>query len=757
MAGVFLSYSREDAAKAKSLAAALERAGHQVWWDRHIRSGSEYSGAIEEALNSADAVLVLWSKASIASPWVRDEAAEGRDSGRLVPVVLDECRPPMGFRQFQSMDLSGWTGRGAPKRLNELLGAIAGKSGEKAASSKLVARKGTDQPFRAKSSIARPLLALIAVVALVAGGWFYWSRYSDAAAETPTIAVLPFADLSPQRDKAYFAEGVAEEILSLLARDPGIRVIGRSSSRQFQDSSSDLTGIRKALGVTHVLEGSARTAGNELRMSVRLIDASDGRQIWAEDYQRELSNVFAVQSEIGRAVAERLSGSLSHKVRDARAQATAADTYALYLAARAKMRERTAPSLTQALELAKRVLAADPNYAPGHAIYAELLWLLSEDNYGTMPLAQVWPVARRHALRAIKLAPGRAEGYAALGIGPPPQTAIAALRKAIALDPSRSELRLWLAAMYLELGRNAEGLKEHQAAVAMEPIWAPAVRNLANIHAASHRFDEAEGVVRSYENRGGSAAQAALMRSQIAWMRGDLSETVRYVEIARRIQPELLSSSPNLPFLYFDLGFFDRAAELVSGDPRRRLFVSGKYSELAVKVRKEGLWGQPSAGLALDALAIVRDWPAIESQYDARPASERELCKSSLGAAGAIQVATALKARGRDREVRELVGCVKERIAAQSKGSDRSFFYPGYYLAALSAQVLALEGKGEASLREMNRALDLGYWTPNVTGLGLYPAFDASRSTPAYRELEARFKRKIAIERQQVLQQQRRS
>ncbi|MBA3510764.1 TIR domain-containing protein [Sphingomonas sp.] len=756
MASVFLSYSREDAAKAKSLATALEHAGHQVWWDRHIRSGSEYSGAIEEALNSADAVLVLWSKASVASPWVRDEAAEGRDSGRLVPVVLDNCRPPIGFRQFQSMDLSGWSGRGAPKPVDELLGAIAGKGG--------TGRPGSDPPPPANakrsalldSRITRPLLAAFAAVVLLAGGWFYWTGYSDAAAETPTIAVLPFADLSPQRDKAYFAEGVAEEILSVLARDPGLKVIGRSSSRQFQDSSSDLQGIRKALGVTHVLEGSARTAGNELRMSVRLIDASDGSQVWAEDYQRQLSNIFAVQAEIGRAVAQRLSGSLSRGVREAPEQTTAADTYTLYLAARAKMRERTGPALAQAMQLARRVIAADPNYAPGHAIYAELLWLLSDRNYGTTPFEQVWPIARRHALRAIKLAPNRSEGYAALGIGPPPETAIAAMRKAIALDPSRSELPLWLAGAYFEVGRNREALEAHRAAVEREPIWAIAVRNLANVYAASRNYEEAERTVRAFESRGGAPAHAALMRSQIAWMRGDLSEAARYAEVVARSQPELLTSIPQLAYLYHDLGFFDRAAELAASDARRRLFVSGNYSALASRVREEGLWGQSSAALSLDALAMVRDWSAIEALYDARPASARDVCKSQVGPLGAIQMAAALNARGRDQDVRLLLGCVKKRIAEQSRGPVRSFYYTEDYLAAMSAQVLAIEGNGQAAFREMNRALQLGFWTSHSTGLGFLAAFDPFRSTREYREIDERIKRRMAIERQQLLRQQHR-
>ena len=112
MASVFLSYDREDATKARSIALALEKAGHQVWWDRHIKGGAQYSKEIEAALKAAQAVVVLWSKESIDSAWVRDEAAAGRDSGRLVPIKLDQAEPPLGFRQYQTIDLSAARGRG---------------------------------------------------------------------------------------------------------------------------------------------------------------------------------------------------------------------------------------------------------------------------------------------------------------------------------------------------------------------------------------------------------------------------------------------------------------------------------------------------------------------------------------------------------------------------------------------------------------------------------------------------------------------
>ena len=124
MAQVFLSYDREDGAKARIIAQALERAGHFVWWDLHIKGGAEYGKVIEQALDQADSVVVLWSARSVDSAWVRDEAAAGRDKGCLVPVLLEAVSPPMGFRQYQNLDFSTWKGRGKPPRLAELLDSI---------------------------------------------------------------------------------------------------------------------------------------------------------------------------------------------------------------------------------------------------------------------------------------------------------------------------------------------------------------------------------------------------------------------------------------------------------------------------------------------------------------------------------------------------------------------------------------------------------------------------------------------------------
>ncbi len=168
MASVFLSYDREDLARAQPIAAALERAGHAVWWDRQIKPGAEFSKAIEAALQSADAVVVLWSANAVESHWVRDEAAIGRDTGRLVPTSLDGASPPLGFRQYQTIDLSDPTARRRGDALGELLAAVADRCGKGDPSPFPVVRSAAPVGRLARREVG---LGLVAAAAVGGGGW----------------------------------------------------------------------------------------------------------------------------------------------------------------------------------------------------------------------------------------------------------------------------------------------------------------------------------------------------------------------------------------------------------------------------------------------------------------------------------------------------------------------------------------------------------------------------------------------------------
>ena len=748
MANIFLSYARDDAPKARAIAKWLERAGHEVWWDRHIDGGSDFSGEIEAALKRSDVVLVLWSKASLRSAWVRDEAAEGRDTGRLVPLLLDESLPPLGFRQVQSISVRGWSTRGNPPEHRAILNAVAARGGAQAAP-RDDAAKPRATPGR------RPMLALAAGIALVVAAiaaWLVIDRRAPSA-ETPVLAVLPFADLSPGRDKAYFTEGVAEAILTMLAREPGIKVIGRSSAEQLQDARGNAEQVRKALGVTHVVEGSARSVGDQLRMSVRLIDASDGSQLWAEEYQRRMDNIFALQDEIGKAVAKRLSGSFN--AAGGAQQLTAADTYALYLAARARLRERELASLKEARSLGQRVIAADPGYAPGHALLAEATWLLNEDSYGTIPVERARRLAEPHARKAIELAPNAADGYAAMGLihGNEPQ-GVGYLRKAAKLDPARADVRNWLGQTLNSIGRRDEALAQFRAVIEIEPLWSPGVSMYAYTLAASERYDEALAVVTTFERRGGAPAHANKIRGDVANYRGDFSEALRLGLLALRQDRETPLADMSTGWYYHMLGFPDRTRSLSKNLPVfTKLFMAYDYDGLAAKVSKDGasIWELADSRMAIEGLAHRRDWGAIAALFDSHPRGIADLCASQPKAPLMTHLANALQKVGRGADSRALLACHKAAIEREARGSIRSAYFPAGQIRVAWAQIHALEGRSDQAFDHMDRAIAGGWRTPVGRGLWEYPAFDPYRASPRYAAADARLKRLIAIERAEAL------
>lgn len=181
MASVFLSYDHEDAARAAPIAAALEAQGHSVWWDRHIQGGAEYISAIESAVAAADVMVVLWSGNSVHSTWVRDEAAEGRDAGKLVPVLIEPVKPPMGFRQYQTVDFAAWSGGKRIPQLPQLLHAIdqLAASGslrqEKPPSPAEVKPAGTQQPSRDRMSRRALIGGGTAVLVALTTGGLWWT------------------------------------------------------------------------------------------------------------------------------------------------------------------------------------------------------------------------------------------------------------------------------------------------------------------------------------------------------------------------------------------------------------------------------------------------------------------------------------------------------------------------------------------------------------------------------------------------------
>lgn len=248
LADIFVSYSSDDRARVEPLISRLEAVGYSVWWDHRLHGGSMFSEEIETELENAAFVVVAWSASSIKSRWVADEADAALQAGKLIPVRFDDVKPPLGFRQVQTIDFSDWNRNAGDAAFRTLTVALSHLRDGPAVS-----------PGSTPSQQAPP-------------------------ARTPfaSIAVLPFVNMSPDPDQEYFSDGISEELLNLLARVKEMRVIARTSSFALKGSDKQVTEIGEMLGVAYVLEGSVRKASDKVRITAQLIETGTGFHVWSE-------------------------------------------------------------------------------------------------------------------------------------------------------------------------------------------------------------------------------------------------------------------------------------------------------------------------------------------------------------------------------------------------------------------------------------------------------------------------------------------
>jgi TolB-like protein len=366
---IFLSYSRDDLATARRFADGFEAAGFTVWWDQTLRSGENYDQVTEGALRAAKAVVVLWSKNSVDSRWVRAEATTADRNGTLVPAMIEPCNRPIMFELKHTAELAHWRGESNDPAWRTFLGDV----------SQFVGRDETrnmDALPREKPRGDRwPMLAIpVALLALGGAGWWVLHREPGEPTSPPaavatnapvpvadvSLAVLPFANLSGDPEQEYFSDGLTEEILNELAQVRELRLIGRTSSFSFKGRNEDLRVIGEKLGVANLLEGSIRKEGQQVRITAQLIDARDGSNRWSKTYERELKGVFALQEEVAKDVAQALSITLDlGQLSRARGGTTNAEAYDLYLQALSLSRQS---DFRQAVQKYREALALDPDF-----------------------------------------------------------------------------------------------------------------------------------------------------------------------------------------------------------------------------------------------------------------------------------------------------------------------------------------------------------------------------------------------------------
>jgi TolB-like protein/DNA-binding SARP family transcriptional activator/Tfp pilus assembly protein PilF len=323
---------------------------------------------------------------------------------------------------------------------------------------------------------------------------------TEAPRAGPAIAVLPFVNMSPDRENEYFSDGLTEELTNALAQVAGLRVASRGSAFSFKGRDLDAREVGARLGVTMLVEGSVRTVGNRIRVTAQIVSAKDGFHLWSQAYDRTMTDVFELQDEIARAIVAALGGlglGRVGSVRRVSATTTVVDAYTLYLKGRYFSLRRTSESLRIALEHYDQALQLDPRYALAAAGQAECWTLLGHEEFGDMAPLEVLPRAKAAALRALELDPLLAEGHLwrgviALMFDRDPPAAEAELDRAVELNPRVTLVHLWRAILFSLQGRNDRATAAVQCAEAIDPLAVPVHYVAGVIDYFADRYDAAQ-------------------------------------------------------------------------------------------------------------------------------------------------------------------------------------------------------------------------------------------------------------------------
>ena len=488
MSDVFVSYKAEDRKRVRRLVEALEADGLSVWWDAQIGGGDEWRRMIEQQLDSAPCVLVVWSKRSTGSEgrFVRDEASRAMERSVYLPVRIDDVRLPLGFGETQVLSLVGWNGDRANPAYQAVLDCIHSIQ-SKTPSSRPALRSGPPAINRRTALGA----TAAAVAAAAVGGWAFFR--SPQTAGSDSIAVLPFANLSGDPAQAYFSDGMAEELRSALSRIAQLKVVARTSSEAVRDEDAKTAAAK--LGVSNILTGSIRRSASTIRISAQLVDGKTGLERWAQSFDRPFGDVLAIQSNIAENVANALSVQLGKAGKEAlRLGGTRnVEAHDLYLKADFTRIEDTAEGLRSAIADLSAATDLDPNFADAFARKALLQNGLA-GIYARTPADMTSGLddAERSAKRAITLAPRLASGHSALA---------SCYENRLRLTDSLAEFRLAaslagtdaftirrFAILLAELGKRNEAIKALTRANAMDPLNPGRYEVQARIHYQNHEY-----------------------------------------------------------------------------------------------------------------------------------------------------------------------------------------------------------------------------------------------------------------------------
>ena len=499
---VFLSYASEDAEAAARICTSLRNVGIEVWFDQNeLRGGDAWDSKIRKQIKACALFIPIISGNSRARAegyfrleWklaVDRSHLMAAEKAFLLPVVIDaitdgDARVPDKFHDVQWTRLPGGDAPSSfVQQVSRLLSfgervlpttaspAVAGPQSGTGLARAQLAR----EPSRTMApSVQSPL-------------------HGQSTVPEKSIAVLPFVDMSQNKDQEYFSDGLAEELIGLLMRVPELRVPARTSCFYFKGKQATISEIAQALNVAHVLEGSVRKSGNTIRIAAQLIRVDTGYHLWSQTYDRPLDDIFKVQDEIAGAVVQSLSVTLLSTTLPARTVLLNSEVYQLYLRGRFHWKRRSPKEFRKATGFFQQAIAIDPNYALAFTGLADCYSLLPI--YDRMSNAtDTMPQAKTAILRALAIDNSLAEAHASLGLilGNFDFDWAAAERhyqRAIELSPNSPVPHQWYGEMLVNTGKFDAGLAEGRRAVDLDPL--SQVANLAlgiQLHSA-RRFDEA--------------------------------------------------------------------------------------------------------------------------------------------------------------------------------------------------------------------------------------------------------------------------
>ena len=516
MSDVFISYARSTASRAQQVAEALRALGYSVWRDDELPAHRDYSEVIEERLKAAKAVVVVWCGQAVKSQWVRAEADIAREAGTLVQLSLDGAPLPMPFNRIQCADLKDWTGDLTASGWKK----VAASVGE------LLHAAGASADALAGAPLPLPLPS------------------------KPSIAVMPFANLSGDPEQEYFADGMVDEITNALSRFKSLLVIASASTLSFKGKAVSPQQVGRLLGVRYLLDGSVRKAGSRVRISVKLIDAADGAQVWSERFDDTLEDVFDLQDKVALSVAGKIEPTIQAvDIRRAITRPTdSLGSYELYLRARALAANRDRTNTLAALELLDRAIALDPQYgvALSSAAYCHLLIVL----YG-------WsddPESHRHqgielARRARKAQGDDAETLALVagvvaGLGRDAAAAVDLIGRALALNPGNSNVSAVGGILYLNIGDLDAAVEHLETSMRLDPLSPVRFVRLGNLGRARFhqgRHAEAAALLKEATQLSGEPLYFAYLAAASAYL-GETGAAREALDRSRALSPQPIAT-----------------------------------------------------------------------------------------------------------------------------------------------------------------------------------------------------------------------